>query len=372
MLIFSIIGTLIGAGFASGQEMYLFFYRFGLNGILGLVLCSMLISIVIYKTFLIIHTREIYNYEDFLREIFHSEKLSNISNIIVNAFLLITFYIMISGFGAYFEQQFEIYAIIGAIILATISFVVLIKDIDGVKRVNSIVVPVLIVVILIIGFLSLKNIYSRSGEIWQVNLEDKFSFDWILQSIVYCSYNMILVIPVLVNLGKYIRKVTSSHVQVALQPHESKKLNLVAPEKSSDFSYAIKNKKQILVISILSGTIVLVLSLSIFLVLASMNVDYLRIQMPAVYAIDNNFPQFSGVYGIVILLSIFSTAISIGISFLKNITKNKNSYPQFVAIMCISGVLISNFGFSNLVKILFPVFGYLGIVEIIWILKTNE
>ena len=33
---------------------------------------------------------------------------------------------------------------------------------------------------------------------------------------------------------------TSPHVQVALQPHESKKLNLVVPEKSCDFSYTIK------------------------------------------------------------------------------------------------------------------------------------
>ena len=336
MLIFSIIGTLIGAGFASGQEMYLFFYRFGLNGILGLVLCSMLISIVIYKTFLIIHTRKISNYEEFLQEIFHSKNISNISNIIVNAFLLITFYIMISGFGAYFEQQFEIPAIIGAIILATISFVVLIKDIEGVKKVNSIVVPILIVVILIIGFLSLKNFYSRSGEIWKLNFESKYSFNWIIQAVVYCSYNMILVIPVLVNLGKY-----------------------------------IKNKNQIVIVSVFSGAIVFVLAMSIFLVLTSVKTDYSRIQMPAVYAIDNNFPHFSGVYGIVILLSIFSTAISIGISFLKNITKNKRSYPQFVAIMCISGVLISNFGFSNLVKMLFPIFGYLGIVQICCILKNK-
>ena len=41
---------------------------------------------------------------------------------------------------------------------------------------------------------------------------------------------------------EFIRKVTSSHVQVGLQPHESKKLNLVAPEKSCDFSYAIKKE----------------------------------------------------------------------------------------------------------------------------------
>ena len=31
-------------------------------------------------------------------------------------------------------------------------------------------------------------------------------------------------------------------MQVALQPHESKKLNLVAPEKSYDFSYAIRKE----------------------------------------------------------------------------------------------------------------------------------
>ena len=147
---------------------------------------------------------------------------------------------------------------------------------------------------------------------------------------------MILLILVLVNLGKY-----------------------------------EKNKKQIAVVSALSGAIVFVLALSIFLLLASMNVDFSKIQMPAVYVIDNNFSQFSGIYGIVILLSIFSTAISIGISFLKNITKNKKSYPQFVAIMCISGVIISNFGFSNLVKLLFPVFGYLGIVQICYILKNR-
>ena len=40
--------------------------------------------------------------------------------------------------------------------------------------------------------------------------------------------------------SKNIRKVASPYVQVASQPHESKKLNLVAPEKSDDFSYTIR------------------------------------------------------------------------------------------------------------------------------------
>ena len=339
MIIFSIIGALIGAGFASGQEMYLFFYRFGVYGILGLVLCSSLIGMTIYKTFLIIHNKNINDYQDFLNEIFYRGNkkpknkylnLSYISNIIVNVFLLITFYIMISGFGAYFEQEFKIHRIIGAIFLAIICFLILLKDIEGVKKVNSVVVPILICIISIISFMNIKTI-----DINRINL--KHNYNWIMQAIVYCSYNMILVIPILVGLKKY-----------------------------------VKNKKQIKTISIVSGSIVFFLAISIFLWLTNINICFDNLEMPAVYVIDTKFPNFSWIYGIVILLSIFSTAISIGISFLKNVMKNKKNYPQFVAIMCISGVIISNFGFSNLVRILFPIFGYLGIVEIMWILKSNE
>ena len=329
MVIFSIIGALIGAGFASGQEMYLFFYKYGFCGILGLFLCSVLIGMVIYKTFSIIHSKKVENYQDFLQEIFHRKTFCKFTSIIINAFLLITFYIMISGFGAYFEQEFGISKIVGSMVLAIMSFVILLKDVEGVTKANSVIVPMLIVVILIISFTNIKNIQFSE-------IPSQFNYNWIIQAIIYCSYNMILVVPVLVGLKKY-----------------------------------IKNKKQILNISAISAFIIFILGLSIFLLLTRVNTNIETIQMPAVYAIDYNFPQFRIIYGIVILFSIFTTAISIGISFLKNIVKDKKNFPQFVGIMCISGVAISNFGFANLVKMLFPVFGYLGIVEIFYLLKNK-
>ena len=58
------------------------------------------------------------------------------------------------------------------------------------------------------------------------------------------------------------------------------------------------------------------------------------------------------------------------VSFLENIVKNRKYYPQIVAIMCITSVIISNFGFSNLVKFSFPLIGYLGIVQILFIMKN--
>ena len=194
---------------------------------------------------------------------------------------------------------------------------------------NSIVVPILIGIILIISFMNIKTIdFSR--------ISLTHNYNWIIQSIVYCSYNMILVIPVLVGLKNY-----------------------------------VKNEKQIKIIAITSSFIVFILAISIFLWLTNINVSFDSLEMPAVYVIDTKFPNFSWIYGIVILLSIFSTAISIGISFLKNVVKSKKNYPQFVAIMCISSVLISNIGFSNLVKMLFPLFGYLGIIQIGYILRQK-
>lgn len=108
MILFTIIGALIGAGFASGQEIYIFFYRFGLNGLFGIFLCSAILGYIIYKTLNIILKTDIKNYKDLLKKILENKnKLINTINIIINLFLCITFFIMISGFGTYFYQEFR-------------------------------------------------------------------------------------------------------------------------------------------------------------------------------------------------------------------------------------------------------------------------
>ena len=57
-------------------------------------------------------------------------------------------------------------------------------------------------------------------------------------------------------------------------------------------------------------------------------------------------------------------------SFLDNIIKDKKNIPQYASILCITSILISNFGFSNLVNWLYPIFGYLGLVQIYFIFKN--
>ena len=63
-VVFVIIGTLIGAGFASGQEIYLFFFSYGIKGIIGIIVSSILMGIIIYKTLVIVDTFDVKNYKE--------------------------------------------------------------------------------------------------------------------------------------------------------------------------------------------------------------------------------------------------------------------------------------------------------------------
>lgn len=327
-VVFVIIGTLIGAGFASGQEVYLFFFSYGMKGLIGILISSIIIGVVIYSTFNILNKYKINTYKDFLNILLpKNTKLKIIANFIINIFILITFFIMIAGFGAYFEQEIGINRLVGSLILAIITFIVFMTSIKGVVKVNELIVPILIGFIFIIGIISIKNIHILNLENYVIRTNYT---NFALSAVLYSSYNSILLIPVLITLNNY-----------------------------------VKNKKQIFYISFISAIVTILLSVIIFLLLVRVDVDISKLEMPVVYVVSNMFKMLRYIYGVIILGSIFTTAISLGVSFLQNTAKNKKGYTQISIIMCITSVMISKFGFSNLVSLLYPIFGYLGLIQIL-------
>lgn len=325
--VFVIIGTLIGAGFASGQEIYVFFYQYGINGIFGMIISSILLGFVTYKVLYICKENKVTNYKSFLKIFIKKEKQLDIFNTIINIFILITFYIMIAGFGAYFKQQFGISSLLGSILLAFICYFVFLRDISGLIKVNQYIVPLLIGSLLIIGIfvIDAKNILEISHYVSENN-----SWKWILDSILYGSYNTILFIPVLIALR-----------------------NLVSSQKEQ------------CMISILTTIFIIILSFIVFFMLTKVDVNIQNLEMPAVYVASKISPIFKYLYGFIILSSILTTSISLGTSLLENIAYNKKTYKQYAILICISAVLVSNIGFSNLINLLYPLFGYIGLIQII-------
>lgn len=328
-----ITGTLIGAGFASGKEIYLFFYRYGFYGFIGIIICSILLGILLYKILSLSLKYKISNYSDFLSLFIKNKLLKKSSIIITNVFLLLTFFVMIAGFGAYLNQEFGVNYTIGIGIISVLCFFIFLKGAKGVEKVSSILVPVLIFFIFFLGIKNIKlitNIFCIENEIIHCNLYN----NWFIQALLYCSYNLYLLIPVLINFtGKL-------------------------------------NKKKVIRISINCMFIIFALLLSIFVVLSKETVYNLSfIEMPVIYLIEDNEPVLKVIYGIIISFSIITTAISEGIGFIKGIKIKEKNYWKIVLIMCILGILVSYLGFTSLVQILYPVIGLIGIIQIIYILK---
>lgn len=162
------------------------------------------------------------------------------------------------------------------------------------------------------------------------------SNNWLIKSILYASYNSMLLIPILPSIKKYIKK-----------------------------------EKSIIYISLAVTIITQMLLITIYLYLINIDVDITKLEMPAVYAISKIVPKIKKIYGITILISIFTTAISLGISFIKNVSKKERNNTKTSAIICITAIILSKIGFSNLVNFLYPILGALGAIQIMQIMFKN-
>lgn len=326
-IVLVIIGALVGAGFASGQEIYSFFYSYGSIGIIGIIITCCLISLMVYKSLKIIYSNKINSYDGFLNIFIKNEKVTKAINIVINILLLVTFYIMVAGFGAYFEQEIGAKRIIGSSILVIMTAIVFFTSVKGVLKVSEYIVPLLILFIIIIGGTNLLTINSEA-EVLCIKKR------WLLSSVIYCSYNMILLVPALISLRKQITK-----------------------------------QKNIKYISVLCGIFMIIMSLLLYMLLMKADVELSTLEMPIMYVIRSFFKQYKTIYAFIILTSIFTTAISIGIGLLQNINSDKKRYTHFVIFMCITSLIVSNLGFSKLVNLMYPIFGYIGIVQLIYIFK---
>lgn len=328
-VIFVIIGTLIGAGFASGREIYIFFSNYGQKGIFGIILTSILTSVIIYRVLIIEKTYEITNYNKLLEIInWKNFRINKILNKIIDLFLLVSFYIMVAGFSSYMKQKFNIPLYLSSSIFTSICYLVFKKNIDGLIKVNEFLVPILILFILYFGVKNIPYIIQTKPEIITFK-----KHGWIISSVLYASYNSIILVPVLTGLRDY-----------------------------------LKNKKDIIKISVISGFIILCLATLIFLMLLRDTYFLSQIDMPLLYITEEYGTAFEVLYGFIIIASIFTSAISTGYSFLKN-TSDGKKYNKMLIFLCVSAVAVSKIGFSNLVETLYPLFGILGILQIILLFK---
>ena len=325
--IFVLIGTFVGAGFASGKEVFNFFTIYSFNGIISIFIFSFLLFLLINKCLNIKTNLQINSYNEF---IFYLEKKYKFLNhkfflIIINIFLASSFYIMIAALSSLFDYQFNIAKFI------TISWCIIIcffifykKHIKFIYIINSILMPILILFII---SLCLFNINLNNINFNETNNSSNI-FNAVFMGLLYFSYNSLLLIPIIFDL-----KI---------------------------------NKKNSFKISLIFSLIIFLLTFLINLLLLSYYDLIYNLELPILYISNSSIKTFSYLYFFIILSAIFTTMISSGYSFINNF--GKNNFNIKLIIFLLFSFVFCVFSFSSLINFFYPLFGLLGFTQIFLIL----
>lgn len=330
-IIFVLIGTFVGAGFASGKEVFNFFTCYSYYGIISIFIFSILLLFLIYKCLNIKTKLKINNYDEF---IFYLEKKYKFFNhkfflILINVFLASSFYIMIAALSSLFNYQFNIAKFLTIIWTIFICFFIFYKkNIKFIYVINSILMPILILFII---FLCFFNINLNNINLSQINTNYNFIYA-VFMGLLYFSYNSLLLIPIIFDL-----KINDN-----------------------------KNNNNNFKISLIYSLIIFLITFFINLLLLSFYNLVYDLELPILYISNSSIKIFSYLYFFIILSAIFTTMISSGYSFINNF--NKNNFKTKLLIFLLFSFIFCIFSFSSLINFFYPLFGLIGFIQIFLIL----
>ena len=325
-----IVGTIVGAGFASGQEILQFFTIFDQKGLIGIILASFLFFIISFTTLELVYRYKFKNYRQVINSI-AGEKYSCLIENVVMIFLLFSFFIMIAGASALFKQFFGLNIILGATLISCLCFYMFHQRLKGVVKINEIIAPILIISIGIIGifFFSLMSIETFN------NQKNVLIGNWFTSWISYVGYNSIGLIALLTLLFPY-----------------------------------ITNRKVSLLGSIIGTSALCFMAFIIFTLTKMFFPLVLQIELPMLEIIQRSNLTFAQIYSFVLLTAMLTSAVTSGFCFLNKFTDGySNKFSNYSLIICLAAIPMSCIGFSNLIAIIYPLFGYLGFLQVILIIR---
>lgn len=324
------IGTIVGAGLASGQEILQFFGVYGLKGFWGILLCSI---IYVFFSIIIVSLCFSFKYKTY-RDIINSvlgKKLGWIVDICLTFFIFGGNTIMISGGGAMLHEYAGVNISLGIFIMALVSFIIAAFSTKGVIAINALIVPLSTTLIVLMGLLVF--ISSRNVPSFPQTLENHvpIKVGWIVSTILYSAFNLMGTTGVLCPMTHELRR-----------------------KRAFTYGCAI------------GGIVLTILALIINYSILSYSPESFYHEIPNLYIAKKFGPVLPLFLTIIIWLEMLSTEISNLYSITKRIQSSvKLPYISCLLIIILISIPVSFLGFSNLIKLFYPPFGVLGSIFLV-------
>ncbi|MGX1264858.1 putative membrane protein YkvI [Rossellomorea marisflavi] len=318
------VGTVIGAGFATGREIVEFFTRFGIYGLVGIVVSGWLFIMLGTKILVISHDIKARSYEQFNEYVF-GKWFSKGMNLLMMLMLIGVSAVMVAGAGAVFEEQLGQSRQFGIVLTLGLGFLTMLVGTRGLFAVNTIVVPLMIFFNLYLLYVSFTHQPDLSMMLSKGN--DGLGWKTVLSPFAYVAFNLAM-------------------AQAVLVP--------IAGE--------LKDRKMIKYGGYLGGILLTIILISSHLTL-SLIPDVTHYEIPMAVMMKTFASGMYLLYIIIIYGEIFTSVIG-GIFGLEKQLSGYLSIPRILIFTMIIVVIysLSFFEYSRLLSYLYPLFGYMSIL----------
>lgn len=320
------IGVLVGAGFASGQEILQFFTSFGWLGVLGTLLATVLFAFLGMNLTQLGSRLQTTSHKEVIYHIC-GRYLGLVVDFIITFFLFGVLVVMIAGAGSIFEQQFGISSLVGSLLMTFLTILTVTLNIQKVISIIGFITPFLLVMVVILSGYSFVTMEHSLYDVHQlVDTQYAASTNWGLGALLYVSYNIAAATAMLTVMG-----------------------GAVKDERFAGLGGIIGG--------IGLGILILLINLGMFAKIDTIT----GVDMPMLYLANELSPFFSVLMSIILIGMIYNTAVGMLYAFSVRIVEpSQKSFQFFVTIFGAAAFLASFIGFITLVGTVYPLVGYLG------------
>lgn len=317
------VTTIIGAGFASGQEIVQFFTSFGQKGLWGSILSGVLFALTGAIVLEKVYAHRIRNFEELVYPAV-GRTLGWLLEMLAVTFTFILFTVMTAGSGSILAGWAGIPARYGVALAALLTMTVLLTRIRGVVMLSSIAAPFLTTGILLV---SLVSIFLKDIAVFSpcVALHGLLG-NWLASSLMYVGYNTVISSVALCNLLPFIR-----------------------------------SRRAALMGGVAGGMTICAAALLVNFTLLMYRPQSLADEMPMLSIARNYDAALSLFYGIILWSAMFVSAVTTGFCFIERVCGLVRINRQaFTVISCAIAVHMAGLGFSRLISLFYPLYGCLG------------
>lgn len=325
------VGTVVGAGFATGKEIVEFFSRFGFYGFISILLSGYLLIILGTKLMRIAAQIKAKSYQEFNEYLF-GKWIGKGINLLMLVMLLGVSAVMLAGAGAVFQEQLGLSKNIGVFLTIFLSIFVMLIGVRGLFAVNTFVVPLMVTFSLMLMCMSVRMPHFVEQLLYIPHLAKAWKI--MVTPFSYSAFNLSL-------------------AQAVLVP--------IATEIKDDWTIKWGG--------ILGGTALTLILISSHFTLIMLP-EFEKYEIPMAVIMKNLASGLYWLFVMVIYGEIFTSVIG-NVFGIERQLKQMMDVPAIasVAVIFLISYLISLFNYGRLLSYLYPLFGNVSLLFIVllWI-----